>query len=275
MAEEKKRRSERLMLSIPVRVRRGKLASGEFTEDTRTSLVNRSGARVALRHRIAANDTLHLINLENNREADFRAVAPVAGSGEDIQEWGIECLDPSRDIWGIEFGPPLSGQPGALIRCQGCHKEVFSSLTTLEVEALKSTGVVRRQCSNCNRLTDWEHSEITRQPKELPPTVAVTPPPKPQLAGKPVEQRQDRRVGMKQPILVRGPRGQEEVSNTENVSQDGLALSLAMELNVGEVVRVLYPYPPSGQNIEQKAEIRRRANYAFGGRRLYGLRLVA
>jgi hypothetical protein len=273
MAEEKKRRSERLMLSIPVRVRGGKSASREFTEDTRTSLVNRSGARIALRQRIAANDTLHLINLENHREADFRAVAPVAGSGEDIQEWGIECLEPARDIWGIEFGPPLSGQPGALIRCQGCHREVFSSLTTQEAEALKSTGVVERQCSNCNRLTDWEHSEITRQPREFP-SAKVPAPPRPQVAVNPVDQRQDRRVGMKQPILVRGPRGQEEVSNTENVSQGGLALSLAMELNVGEAVRVLYPYSPGGRSPEQKAEIRRRANYALGGRRLYGVRLV-
>jgi hypothetical protein len=274
MAGEKKRSSERLMLSIPVRVWGYRSTSGEFTEDTRTSLVNRSGARIALQHRIAANDTLHLINLENHREADFRVVAPIAGSGQDIQEWGLECLEPGRDIWGIEFGPPLSGQTGALIRCQGCHKEVFSSLTTPEAEALKSTGVVERQCSNCNRLTDWVHSEVTRQAKELPSAAAVTPPPRPQVAVNPEDQRQDRRVGMKQPILVRGPHGQEEVSKTENVSQGGLALSLAMELNVGDAVRVLYPYSPGGQNTEQKAEIRRRANYAFAGRRLYGMRLV-
>jgi hypothetical protein len=262
------------MLSIPVRVWGYRSTSGEFTEDTRTSLVNRSGARIALQHRIAANDTLHLINLENHREADFRVVAPIAGSGQDIQEWGLECLEPGRDIWGIEFGPPLSGQGGALIQCQGCRKEAFFSLTPMEAEVLESTGVLQRQCGDCNRLTNWMHSEVARQPKELPPTAAATPPPRPQVAGKPVDQRQNRRVGMKLPILVRGPYGQEEVSKTENVSKGGLALSLAMELNVVEVVRVLYPYSPGGQNIEQKAEIRRRANYAFGGRRLYGLRLV-
>jgi hypothetical protein len=47
-----------------------------------------------------------------------------------------------------------------------------------------------------------------------------------------------------------------------------------MDLAVGDVVRVVYPYSPGGQNIEQKAEVRRRAAYAFGGRRLYGLRLL-
>jgi hypothetical protein len=263
------------MLSIPVRVLGFESTSGEFAEDTRTSVVNRTGARIAVKHRIAVNDTLRLINLENYSEADFRVVAPTAWSGEEIHEWGVECLEPGRNIWGIEFGPPLSGQGGALIQCQGCRKEVFLSLTPMESEVLESTGVLQRQCAACNRLTNWMHSEVTRQPKELPPTAALTPPPKPRVAGEPVDQRQNRRIGMKLPILVRGPFGQEEVSKTENVSKGGLALSLAMELNVGEVVRVLYPYLAGGQNIEQKAEIRRRATYALGGRRLYGLRLVA
>jgi len=275
MAGEEKRSTERLMLSIPVRVLGFESTSGEFAEDTRTSIVNRSGARIALKHRIAVNDTIRVINLESYSEADFRVVAPTAWAGKEIHEWGVECLEPGRNIWGIEFGPPLGGEAGALIQCQGCRKEVFSSLTPMEAEVLESTGVLQRQCSDCSRLTNWMHSEVTRQPKELPPTASAAPPPRPPVAGKPADQRQNRRIDMKFPILVRGPYGQDEISKTENVSKGGLALSLAMELNVGEVVRVLYPYSPSGQNIEQKAEIRRRANYAFGGRRLYGLRLVA
>ncbi|MBZ5542604.1 MAG: PilZ domain-containing protein [Acidobacteriia bacterium] len=274
-ALQEKRSTERLMLSIPIRVLGFESTAGEFAEDTRTSIVNRTGARIALKHRIAVNDTLRVINLESYSEADFRVVAPTAWSGQDIHEWGVECLEPGRNIWGIEFGAPLTGQGGALIQCQGCRKEIFLALTPMEAEVLESTGVLQRQCSDCNRLTNWMHSDIARQPKELPPTAASAPPSKPIVAGKPADQRQNKRIGMKFSILVRGPFGQEEVSKTENISKGGLALSLAMELNVGEVVRVLYPYSPGGQNIEQKAEIRRRAIYAFGGRRLYGLRLIA
>ena len=78
----------------------------------------------------------------------------------------------------------------------------------MEAEVLESTGVLQRQCSDCNRLTNWMHSDIARQPKELPPTAASAPPSKPIVAGKPADQRQNKRIGMKFSILVRGPFGQ-------------------------------------------------------------------
>ena len=80
------------MLSIPVRVLGYESASGEFTEDTRTSVVNRMGARIALTHRVAVNDIIRLINLESYSEADFRVVAPTAWSGRRMRGAGPQHL---------------------------------------------------------------------------------------------------------------------------------------------------------------------------------------
>jgi hypothetical protein len=273
MSQPEQRSTERLLLRIPIRVMGFETTTGQFSEDTYTIVVNRTGGRIALRRLLSVNDTLRIVNLENYSEADFRVVAPTGWAGSDINEWAVECLEPGRNIWGIEFAPPLAGESGALLECRECHKQVFWPVTPMELEALDSAGVTRRDCSQCGKPTFWMYAEVTRRPQEFPPLDALPTAP-PAKTEKPVEKRKNKRLGMKLPILVRGPFGQQEISKTEDVSKGGVAVSLAMELGVGDVVRVVYPYSPGGENIEQKMEVRRRATYAFGGRRLYGLRLI-
>jgi len=274
MTQPEQRRTARLLLKIPIRVIGFETARGEFSEDTYTVTVNRTGARIALRRLVAVNDTLRIVNLENYHEADFRVVAPTGWAGGKINEWGVECLEPDRNIWGMDFAPPLSGEAGVLVECRDCHRRAFWALTPMEVEVLDTAGVVQRHCNQCGRPTFWMHADVARRPEEFPPLEAVPSPLPPVKTEKEAEKRTTKRLGMKLPILVRGPVGREEISKTEDVSKSGLAVSLAMDLAVGEGVRVVYPYSPGGQNIEQKAEVRRRATYAFGGRRLYGLRLA-
>jgi hypothetical protein len=273
MTQPEQRRTARLLLRIPIRVMGFETARGEFSEDTYTVTVNRAGARIALSRLVAVSDTLRIVNLENHHEADFRVVAPTSWTGSEINEWGVECLEPDRNIWGIEFAPPLSGEAGTLVECRDCHRRAFWALTPMEVEVLDTAGIVQRHCNQCGKPTFWMHADVNRRPVEFPPLEAIPSPP-PVKTEKEAEKRKSKRLGMRLPILVRGPFGQEEVSKTEDVSKSGLAVSLAMGLAMGDVVRVVYPYSPGGQNIEQKAEVRRRATYAFGGRRLYGLRLT-
>jgi len=274
MPETEKRSTERVLLRIPIRVTGFETDTGEFSEDTYTSVVNRAGARIALRRRVSVNDTLRIINLENYREADFRVVAPTGWVGTDVHEWGVECLEPGRNIWGIEFAAPLAREAGALIECQECHRQVFWALTLMDVEVLEASGITQRHCGQCGKATFWMYADITRRPAEFPPPEVLALPSRPVVSEKEKEKRRNKRLAMKLPILVRTPFGQEEVSKTENVSKDGLAVSLSMDLAVGDVVRVVYPYTPGGDNIEQKAEVRRRAAFAFGGRRLYGMQLL-
>jgi hypothetical protein len=268
------RSTERVLLAIPIRVVGIQCRAGEFMEDARTCAVNGAGARIALKHPVAVDDTLRIINLHNYSKADFRVVAPAGKSDQDVMEWGVRCLDPGENIWGIEFAPPLRGKAGALIQCQVCEKEGFVALAENELESLTSGGLLRRECRRCNELTDWAYSNIGHPPREHQFGTGLTSPVRPGQRGEPASQRANDRRGLKLPILVRGPQGQEEVSKTENISVGGLAVSLAMELNAGDSVRVVHPYSPVVKTPERKAAVRRRATYAFGGRRLYGLQLL-
>src|ERR1700730_14685471 len=121
MSQPERRDTERLRLTIPIRVLSLDTARGEFSEDTYTVLVNRTGARIGLKHQVLQGDTLRIINLENYAEADFRVVGPTQLAEGTATEWGIECLDLKRNIWGVEFSPPLpsgSSEAGALLQCR-------------------------------------------------------------------------------------------------------------------------------------------------------------
>lgn len=269
------RNTERLLLAIPVRVTGLKCRKGEFVEVTRTSVVNDRGARIALKSPVFPDDVLRIINLNNFQKADFRVVAAAGTSDQGFAEWGIQLLDPSQNVWGIEFSPPLQGKSGALLQCQVCSKEGFSALTESELETLTTSGSIDRQCSQCAKPTQWKYSSIHHPPREHEFGSSVESPRRPEVAPEPANRRANDRRGAKLPILVRGPGSAEEASVTENVSPQGLAVSLAMELKAGDQLEVIHPYTPGSSEGGKPAVVRRRAAYPLGGRRLYGIQLSA
>ncbi|MBZ5543720.1 MAG: PilZ domain-containing protein [Acidobacteriia bacterium] len=267
------------MLAIPVRVLAFGATGGDFSEDTFTVQINQAGARIALKHRVAPGDDLRIINLENLAEADFHVVGPTRLDRGQAAEWGVECLEPSRNIWGIDFPAPIAAensQAGALIVCQGCRKEVLSVLSLMEVEMLDATGCLYRLCDQCGELSAWVYADVTRHPQNPTPAAEPAPPPEPQPAYEPggIERRAHRRLPIKLPVMVRNHKGDQETSKTENVSKGGFAVCLGLMLVVGEIVRVVCPYTEDAHNMEQKAEVRRRANFTPGERWLYGMRYV-
>ncbi|HET7840475.1 MAG TPA: PilZ domain-containing protein, partial [Terriglobia bacterium] len=110
-----------------------------------------------------------------------------------------------------------------------------------------------------------------RRPREFSATEPVAPKPREGQAKKLVERRKFKRMMLRMPIYVRNEKGEEEVSKTDNVSKGGLAVPLAMELKVGDVVSVECPHTSERPDILQKAEVRSRGQFPFDGRRVYGL----
>jgi hypothetical protein len=286
MAESEARRTERLLLSIPIRVFGFDKGTGEFAEDTHTVVVNRNGARIALKHRVSPEDTIRIVNLETYSEADFRVVGLIRSADSDATEWGVECNEPGRNIWAIDFPPPLETQgaeAGALLECRDCHKQGFWPLSLVEVEVMESTGQVMRECKHCGKMTYWWSVDVHRRPQEAPaPEPAPEPPPSPPpspatpaaAAKRTVERRKEKRLVVKLPILVRSKTGLTEITRTDNVSRGGAGVNLAMDLAVGEVVTVVCPYTAGASNIEQWAEVRHRAAFALAEKRRYGFRYL-
>jgi len=277
MADTERRETERVMLEIPIRVIYFGDGSSSFSEDTRTVEVNRAGGRIVLHHRVAPDDTLRIVNLERMTEADFRVVGMTRSAAPAFSEWGVECLDPERNIWGVEFPEPLAmgeSKASAVLECQGCRKQVLTVLSLVEVGMLDSAGSLDRLCQDCGELTSWVYADIERRLKVADAAGAACAPPAPPKWDGKTDRRLHRRLPLKLPVLIRNGSGVEEIAKTENVSKGGLAVVLGLMLDVGELVTVVCPYTAGGQNFEQKGEIRRRSVFYEGSRWLYGLRYV-
>lgn len=277
MSVIERRGTERLLLTVPIRVMAFGSSSGTFTEETYAIEVNRAGARIALRHRVTSGDTLRIINLENFCEADFHVVGPTRLDKGEVGEWGVECSEPGRNIWGIDFPAPLAttgSQAAALLRCEGCGKEVLSVLTLMEVKILEASGALQRLCDQCAQLSSWTYARLALRPKEPPVPGQVNSQATGNLDRGGIERRAHKRLPLKLPVLVRTHQGREEIAKTENISKGGLAVCLGMLLAVGEIVTVICPYTEGAHNLNQKAEVRRRKIFVAGERWLYGLRYV-
>lgn len=279
MTEGDRRRTERLLLTIPIRVMAFGGYGGRFSEDTHTVEINRSGARIALRQRVTPNDTLRIVNLENFREADFRVVGATRLAAEQGGEWGVECLEEGHNIWGIDFPPLLAShdsQAGALLECRGCGQRRLHVLNFVELDILDASGVILQACAKCGQFSSWSYADRPLGPGNAPTPQQLTSPPLPrpeEWDGK-AERRAHKRLPLKMPILVRSHNGQQQISKTENVSKGGFAACLSLDLPVGGTVTVVCPYTEGGPKLEQKAEVRLRKVFTAGERWLYGFKYV-
>lgn len=280
-----KRDSERILLRFPLRVSAFGGNTGAFSEETSTVEVNRTGARIMLKHAVATNDTIRIVNLENLREADFRVSGPAGLEGGEVAEWGVECLEPDRNLWDIKFSAPLGSSEhpsGALLVCADCGAQSFCNLQDWELEVLAS-GSLQRLCTECGGPTAWQYADVSRRVEHVHEHEAPAAPAAPSVTAPVAEvspaaweaKREHKRLALKMRTLIRDQNGREEIAKTENISKGGLAIGLGLILEVGDIVTVYCPYSEGGQNFEQKAEVRNRRTFFAGEKWIYGLRYVA
>ena len=281
-----RRSIERLQIAIPVRVLSFDLEhfeTGGFSEDTRTLLVSRSGASVALRNPVIAGDSLRIINLTNHSEADFRVVGALATTEDGAGIWAVECLERKDDFWGVECPPPSAeiSEEADVLQCRACGKKANYRLTFMELEVLSSSGIIILNCVSCSKPTYWVDAGPNRPLSNFPAMEAVAPPPRVRESEKTaekekkVEKRAAKRSSLKLSILVRNQAGEQEVSKIVDMSKLGVSATLFMKLEVGDIVKIICPYDPRSGGIEQTAEVRWRDRYYSDDfPRTHGLRFI-
>lgn len=274
VAEADRRRSERLLLTIPIRVEGSDSQGQVFSETTRTLIINRQGARIQLKRRVPPGATLAITNLVMNSRGKFRLVGPTQPLSPEGGEWGVECLEEKRNIWGIGFPPPPDNedQASALLECRQCHSVSLTPLSIVEQDVLTSSGMLPKECPNCQKVTTWGIAEKTLSVpvpgQEAEPSInefVESAPPA-------VDRRQHSRVGLRLPIRVRSFLGPEEFTKSENISKGGLCFISDQRYEVGEVLLVTCPYHKTGHNIEVRSNVVRRRELKGTKRFIYGLR---
>ena len=101
--DKKRRRSQRVMLALPITVS-GDGLSGAFSEDTRTVVVNAHGALITLATKVAQRQVLQLKS-PSNTELRVCRVTYVGPTTDGKTQLGIEFTEPAPHFWHIAFPP--------------------------------------------------------------------------------------------------------------------------------------------------------------------------
>jgi hypothetical protein len=98
------RRSQRVLLSVPLMVSGVRENRTTFSERATTSVVNAHGALLRLRERVEMEQILRLKNVATGEELDCK-VADINRGQDERAEVGVEFLEPSPRFWRISFPP--------------------------------------------------------------------------------------------------------------------------------------------------------------------------
>lgn len=99
-----RRRSMRVLLSVPINVKGKTAANQDFDEETRTLVVNAHGALIALAARVAAAQEVTISNKATQTTRQCRIVY-VGNEQAGKAQMGIEFVKPSPSFWQIDFPP--------------------------------------------------------------------------------------------------------------------------------------------------------------------------
>jgi hypothetical protein len=275
---ERGRRSERVLLRIPIEVK-GTGADGKpFTEKTFTLVVNGDGARISLKAKLRRDDRLTITNLQTKISCPFRVVERTSDLlGEGPPEWGVECLEPEVNFWGIAFpkkaaGPVKQEWIDALLECSRCQFRELAQLALEQYRALVSQSSLTRDCAKCGVETEWGFGFVEAGPEEAIPTQPA-PSAEPPSSGEGAERRRAKRVTVKLPVRIRLEDGREEIARTENLSKTGVCFASDIVMREGDVVQLTVGYTPGGNEAAIPARVVWRRGIEGSNRALYGVHL--
>ncbi|MGD0920393.1 MAG: PilZ domain-containing protein [Terriglobia bacterium] len=276
-SEERKRRSERVLLRIPIEVKGTDAEGKPFTEKTHTLVINRHGARIGLKAPLKPEARVTITNRQSAMSCPFRVVGRTGKCLGEGPEWGVECLEPGVNFWGISF-PDKAAEPtaqegiDALVECAMCRFRELAQLTLEEYRSMITQGSVHRDCPECGAETEWRFGFAEAEPEEaLPAQPSASAPASPAVEGE--ERRRAKRLTIKLPVRIRLQDGSEEVARTENLSKTGVCFSSSLMIRPEDRVFLTVGYTPGGSEEEVAARLVWRREIEAGATALYGVRL--
>jgi len=244
-----KRRTDRVLAALPIRVAGCEPSGTHFSEDTFTVTVSQQGARFSLSHSVSLGDVVLIKNLWNGREEKFRVIRRCQQVTRDRQDWSAETTNPNSRIWAIKFTELADEtRPKVLLECWICSNTEHSPLTTLQYGALLSAGMVLRYCSKCGQTTRWRPNVRVVDGEIGLPNRKPAPP-----SGAPI--RKTRRLRMAMRVYVRNQLGISDIVQTHDVSKHGFCFVSSCEFHAGDDVYVAFSFDRPGESTETTGKI--------------------
>jgi len=255
MAEDpnKQRRSDRIAMSIPIRVSGRDEEGQDFAVESRTVILSRHGATIILKQNLRPDQDLKITLRRRSKGASFRVVGRIGGESDGFV-YGVAQLDPHVDLWGIGF-PPTSDAKRVLGRllmeCTTCKYQEIAYMNELEVQVFQANQDLTRPCEKCRKATVWKAARdesAEAAPASGEESAAA---PQPSTVGR----RRNTRVNTRLLACVRQPGFSDEVVMTENMSRGGLCFRTNKAYVSGSPIEVAVPFSAGGANIFVTARV--------------------
>jgi hypothetical protein len=261
MEPENIRRSDRVTMTLLLKVSGTDSQGQEFSDPATTLLISQHGAVIALKRDLPAEQRIHIQReapLEAHRRADARIVGQFGLQKDDFL-YGIELLDHSTDLWGVEF-PPVAQSAEAvarmLLECSYCRRREVVYLNEMELRTFEANRGIARHCKTCGVPSIWiqapheDQKKLTRAAKarqsESSANSALT-----------NDQRHRQRLRLKTRLTacVRQAGTDDELAVCEDISPIGVCFRSKRRYDANAQVELAVPYSPDSGNIFLPARI--------------------
>ena len=250
------RRTERVLIQIPIEVKGDDAEGRSFRETTRTVVINRDGARIAMRTSLRRDSRITITNLQTSKTCAFRVVSRVPKAIGMDPEWGVECLDPKANFWGIVFPnkipPPPPKEVDVLLECTVCRTRELAQLPLASYRKLVEKSLIPLQCAACNDSTDWRMCFIEEESGSIGAPAKAE---RTRLRPAGIERRRSKRLTAKLPLRLRKAGGVEEITRTENLSKTGVCFYSKLEILTGEKINLTVGYAEGSAGNEVQARV--------------------
>jgi hypothetical protein len=155
--EKSLRESDRVFLSLHIRVSGTTEHGRDLWEEGRTVDVSRRGAAIMVDLDLHAGQNIKIQRIGPGKEAMARVVSRLAGWSE-ARVFGVALVDPAANLWDIAF--PAAPDPEkavlrALLRCIACCRLEVTYLSEFEADLFLRHHCISRICTNCGGWTTW------------------------------------------------------------------------------------------------------------------------
>jgi len=151
------RRSERILISLPISVSGKVEKTQKFFKEGRTLGVSRYGATIAVDLDFRGGQNILIQCGNGNEQAEAQVVEKIKDQPQG-HVYGIKLLEPAVTLWGITFPPFVESQKAVvrvLLRCITCRQVEVAYLNEFDAKGFVAHCSLARFCSKCRNWTTW------------------------------------------------------------------------------------------------------------------------
>jgi len=155
--DKNQRESDRVFLSLHIRVTGIAEHGKDLWEEGRTVNVSRRGAAIIVDRELYAGQNIKIQRVGLGKESVARVVGRIV-RGSEAHVFGVALLDPAANLWDIAFPAALDLEKAvlrALLRCIACGRLEVTYLGEFEADLFLRHHSISRICASCGGWTTW------------------------------------------------------------------------------------------------------------------------